>query len=59
MTPAIFKSYRIQLGLSQSGLAELLRSDTRTIRRWEAADREIPGPAEVAIEALADGWRPK
>jgi DNA-binding transcriptional regulator YiaG len=59
MTPSAFKQYRQQLGLTQSGLAALLRVDGRTVRKWEAGDREIPGTAEVALEALADGWRPK
>lgn len=59
MAPAQLKAYRQQLGLTQSGLAALLRCDARTVRKWEAGDREIPGPAEVAVEALADGWRPK
>lgn len=59
MTPSTFKAYRQQLGLTQAGLAALMRCDARTIRKWEGDEREIPGPAEVAIEALADGWRPR
>lgn len=59
MTPSEFKSARQALGLSQPALAELLRlSPGGTIYRYEAGTRKIPGPVEVAIEALLDGWRP-
>jgi DNA-binding transcriptional regulator YiaG len=59
VTNVELKAARTRLGLTQAGLAALLRVDGRTIRKWEAGDREIPGTAEVALEALADGWRPK
>lgn len=54
MTPAEFRSIRVQLGLSQSGLARLFRVQSdRTIRKWEAGERDIPGPAQVLIRLLA------
>jgi hypothetical protein len=28
--------------------------DGRTVRRWEAGDREIPGPVIVIVEAALD-----
>ena len=58
MTPEALKSARAQLGLTQAGLGALMRCDGRTVRRWEAGDREIPGPVEVLVEALLSGWRP-
>jgi DNA-binding transcriptional regulator YiaG len=50
------------MGLTQHDLAELLRmggDGKRAVRRWEAGDRQISGPASVAIEAMLTGWRPK
>jgi len=58
MQPTAFKTSRQQLGLTQAGLAALMRCDARTIRKWEAGDREIPGPVEVLVEALLTGWTP-
>lgn len=55
MTPAAIKAARQRLGLSQRGLAETLRLGTngeRTVRRWEAGDVPVTGPASVAIELL-------
>lgn len=55
MTPADLKAARKALGLSQAGLAEALRlgpNGQRTIRRWEAGDIPVTGPASVAIEAM-------
>lgn len=50
MTPAAFKAARKALGLSQNALARALRvADGRTVRRWEAGERDIPGPAQVAV----------
>jgi DNA (cytosine-5)-methyltransferase 1 len=46
---------RKALGLSQSGLAEALRlgpNGDRTVRRWEAGDVPVTGPASLAIELL-------
>jgi DNA-binding transcriptional regulator YiaG len=56
MTPATFKAIRKQAGLTQSGLAALLRiSDSRAIRRWETGEREISGPVSLLMEMIADG----
>ncbi len=55
MTPAEIRASRQSLGLSQTGLAEALRlgpNGERTIRRWEAGDIPVTGPASVAIELL-------
>lgn len=53
MTPEQLKAARQRLGLSQNQLAKDLRlgkDGGRTVRRWELAEREIPGPVEVLIE---------
>jgi DNA-binding transcriptional regulator YiaG len=56
MTPATFKAIRQRAGLTQSGLAALLRiGDLRTIRRWEAGEREISGPVCILMEMLDAG----
>lgn len=53
MTPAELRTARDTLGLSAEGLARVMRVQSgRTVRRWEAGDRDIPGPAIVLIEAL-------
>ena len=64
MTPAAIHAARRALGLTQPGLAAMLRlanpseSGKRTIREWEKGTRPISGPASVALEALLTGWRP-
>jgi DNA-binding transcriptional regulator YiaG len=55
MTSADLRAARKTLDLSQSGLAEVLRlgpNGERTIRRWEAGDIPVTGPASLAIELL-------
>lgn len=53
MTPTTFKSIRQRAGLTQSGLADLLRiSDKRSIRRWETGEREISGPVAILMELI-------
>lgn len=50
---ATLRDARQRLGLSADGLASKLRLGTtgsRTVRRWEAGEVPISGPAQVAIE---------
>jgi transcriptional regulator with XRE-family HTH domain len=55
MTPADLKSIRHSLGLSAEAMAKLVRVESgRTVRRWEAGDRDIPGPVVVIAEGLRD-----
>lgn len=57
MTPDRVREIRINLGLSQNGLAEALRLGTnggRTIRRWESGQVPITGPASVALELMEE-----
>jgi transcriptional regulator with XRE-family HTH domain len=50
-TPEALKNARAALGLSADALARIVRvEDGRTVRRWEAAEREIPGPVIVILE---------
>ena len=59
MTPTEVQSIRKRAGLSQTGLAALLRvSDLRTIRRWETGDVPISGPASIILEMLDRGKLP-
>jgi len=54
-TPAGFRAARNALGLSAEGMAKTLQvSSGRTIRRWEKGDRDIPGPAAVAVRMMLD-----
>lgn len=60
MTPHRVKEIREKLGLSQAALGEALRLGShgkRTVARWESGGT-IPGPVQLALEALYDGWRP-
>lgn len=55
MTPAELKSARHALGLSAEGFARLVRVESgRTIRRWEAGERDIPGPVTLVVELLQE-----
>lgn len=61
MTPDEVRDARHRLGMTLHQLAVALRMGTdgrRAVRRWEAGDRQISGPASIAIEAMIDGWRP-
>lgn len=53
MTPTEIIAIRNRYGLTQSGLATLLRmSDRRTIRRWESGEIPITGPASIILELM-------
>lgn len=53
MTPAELKSKRHALGLSAERFAHLVRVQSgRTVRKWEAGDRDIPGPVIVILETI-------
>lgn len=58
MTAAEFAAARAALGLTQAALAAAMEVDTRTVRRWEAGDREIPGPARVLLRLMLATPRP-
>lgn len=59
MTPTQFKAIRQRAGLTQSGLASVLRiSDGRTVRRWENGSRQVSGPVTILMELLDAGILP-
>jgi transcriptional regulator with XRE-family HTH domain len=50
-TPDDLRAARDFLGLSADDLARVVGvEDGRTVRRWEAGDRELPGPVIVVME---------
>jgi DNA-binding transcriptional regulator YiaG len=55
MTPADLRAARKRLGLTQHGLAEALRMGKhgwQSVSRWEQDGNTIPGPVQVAVEAM-------
>jgi DNA-binding transcriptional regulator YiaG len=55
LKPADLRTARKRLGLTQKGLAKALRMGThgwQTISKWERDGSTIPGPVQVAVEAL-------
>jgi hypothetical protein len=61
-TPERFGEAREALGLDKTALAELLRlgpTGRQTIRRIERHGESVPGPYQLAMEALLAGWRPR
>jgi transcriptional regulator with XRE-family HTH domain len=65
MSGAQARAHLALLGLSQVDAAELLGTNSRTVRRWVEDDHDaIPGPAEQALRAWArlhragGAWRP-
>ena len=60
MTPPGLKAIRTRYGLTQRQLATILRiEDERTVRRWEAGDRAISGPASILLELMHSGELPQ
>ena len=53
MTPDEFRAALAALGLSQVAAAKALESDERSVRRWIAGDRKVPGPVRVALRCMA------
>lgn len=59
MTPNHIRTIRKKAGLSQAGLAAILRiKDIRTVRRWEKGVIPITGPASIIMEMLEAGVLP-
>ena len=56
MTPSELRAARKTLGLTQSALAKALRlsekNGDRSVRIWEQDGNTVPGPVQVAIEAM-------
>jgi DNA-binding transcriptional regulator YiaG len=57
MTPSELREARKRLGLTQHGLAEALRmgkNGWQSVSRWEQDGNTVPGPVQVAVEAMLD-----
>lgn len=55
LKPADLRAARKALGLTQHGLAEALRmgkNGWQSVSRWEQDGNTIPGPVQVAVEAM-------
>ncbi len=53
MTPDELKVARLDMSLSADRFAKLVQVESgRTVRRWEAAERDIPGPVQVLVRAI-------
>jgi DNA-binding transcriptional regulator YiaG len=59
MTPREVRAAREALGLTQQALAEALECAPRTVQMWEAGDRNVPGPARVALAFMLRAPRPR
>jgi hypothetical protein len=60
MTPTELKEGRRKLGLSCARFAAAVGvTEGRTVRRWEAGDRDIPGPVIVLLGIWLDTRCPK
>lgn len=58
MTAEEFRAARKALGLSAAKMAKALemgKDGGRSIRRWEAGEHPIPGPAAVAVRLMVGG----
>lgn len=52
MTKEECRTARRELDLSIDGLARILKTTGRSVRRWEDGTREVPGPADVLITLM-------
>jgi DNA-binding transcriptional regulator YiaG len=60
MNKTEFREARRKLGFSQKQLATLLKvASDRTVRRWEAGEKDIPGPVIVLMNWLLSNKKPK
>jgi len=48
---ALFKAIRAELGLSQAGMAKVLRVATKTLQGWEIG-KPIPDPIFILVELI-------
>lgn len=59
MSPAEVRAAREALGLTQLALAAALECTPRSVQMWEAGDRNVPGPARVALRLMLQASQPK
>ena len=53
MTPQRCRECRGRLGLSLQGMADVLVTDNRLVRRWESGQRPVPPEVAAWLEAAA------
>jgi DNA-binding transcriptional regulator YiaG len=55
MKPEELRAARHKLNLSAESLAQIVGVESgRTVRRWEAGDREIPGSVAILVKLMLD-----
>jgi DNA-binding transcriptional regulator YiaG len=52
MTPSELKHLRTKRGWSQERLSRELAVSASTVVRWESDGGSIPGPAQIALQAI-------
>jgi DNA-binding transcriptional regulator YiaG len=52
MTPEQFRKSLAKLGETQVSFARLVGCDARTVRRWAAGERSIPGGVKLALRLM-------
>ena len=48
------RSVRLELGVTQKRMAELLGTSVRNVQAWESEHNRIPGPTAIAVQLLED-----
>jgi DNA-binding transcriptional regulator YiaG len=54
MTPILLRAAIMATTQSARAFASLIGSDERTVRRWLAGDRELPGPVVTLCRLLIE-----
>lgn len=57
MAPADVRRARQRLGLTVRELAAALECTPRAVEAWEAGERNVPGPARVALRLMLERLR--
>jgi DNA-binding transcriptional regulator YiaG len=52
VSPADVRAARERLGMTTQQLAEALECTVRTVQFWESGERNVPGPARVAMRLM-------
>ena len=58
MSPADVRAARERLGMTTQQLAEALECTVRTVQFWESGERNVPGPARVAMRLMLHAPKP-
>jgi len=57
MHPSAVTAARERLGLTRAQLAAALECTVRAVQTWESGERNIPGPARVALRLMLQASR--